>query len=126
MKKTALIINLLCVIISFSQNEIKVDLSNPNATIYTHLYFLQSDSYNPKKAAKTIFGFKGKEAIEKAIKIKKILDGKGLKVDMTEVPNNPQYSDSTTVKNRNKYDYAYLLRGNLYTYLRASSSPFKS
>jgi len=103
MKKIALIISLLCVIISFSQNEIKVDLSNPNATIYTHLYFLQSDSYNPKKAAKTIFGFKGKEAIEKAIKIKKILDGKGLKVDMTEVPNNPQYSDSTTVKNRNKY-----------------------
>ena len=58
-----------------------VDLSNPHATLYTHLYFLQSDSYQPKKAAKTILGLSEKEAVKKAIRIKKILDGKGLIID---------------------------------------------
>ena len=37
-----------------AQESVDVNLSNPNATIYTHLYFLQSDSYQPEKAAKTI------------------------------------------------------------------------
>ena len=87
----------------FSQNEPKVDLSNPNATIYTHLYFLQPNSYAPEKAAKTIYGFKDEEAIDKAIKLKKILDGKGLKVDFTKVPNNPNFTDTTAYKIGNHY-----------------------
>ena len=36
------------------QDSVYVDLTSPNATVYTHLYFLQSDSFQPKKAAKTI------------------------------------------------------------------------
>ncbi len=88
---------------SFSQNEPKVDLSNPNAAIYTHLYFLQPNSYAPEKAAKTIYGFKDEEAIDKAIKLKKILDGKGLKVDFTKVPNNPNFTDTTAYKIGNHY-----------------------
>ena len=87
----------------FSQNEPKVDLSNPNATIYTHLYFLQPNSYAPEKAAKTVYGFKDEEAIDKAIKLKKILDGKGLKVDFTKVPNNPNFTDTTAYKIGNHY-----------------------
>lgn len=98
MKSFFLIISFIISTLSFSQNEPKVDLSNPNATIYTHLYFLQSNSYQPEKAAKTIYGFKGEEAIDKAIKLKKILDGKGLKVDFTKVPNNPNFTDSTAYK----------------------------
>ncbi|MFK8059409.1 MAG: mechanosensitive ion channel family protein, partial [Polaribacter sp.] len=65
-----------------SQDSIYVDLKNPHATIYTHLYFLQSDSYEPKKAAKTILGLSEEKAIQKAIKIKQVLDGKGLYVDV--------------------------------------------
>lgn len=89
----------------YAQSKTKVDLSNPNATIYTHLFFLQEDedSYAPEKAAKTIFGLKGEEAIEKAIKLKKILDGKGLKVDFTIVPNKINFSDTTAYKIGNHY-----------------------
>ena len=103
MKNTILIIFLVAFTFSFSQNEPKVDLSNPNATIYTHLFFLQPDSYEPEKAAKTIYGYKGEEAIDKAIKLKKILDGKGLKVDFTKVPNNPKFTDTTAYKIGNHY-----------------------
>ena len=87
----------LLLFISFfanAQDSIRVDLSNPHAAIYTHLYFLQSDSYEPKKAAKTIFGLEEKKAIQKAIKIKQVLDGKGLFVDVNKIPTNPNYKDT--------------------------------
>lgn len=102
MKNTLFILTLLLITSGFSQKA-KVDLSNPNATIYTHLYFLQSDSYQPNKAAKTIYGYKGKEAVDKAIKIKEILDGKGLKVDLSRISKNPQYSDSISYRMGNTY-----------------------
>ena len=91
--------NLCCLFLIFSffthaQDSIKVHIGNPNATIYTHLYFLQSDTYEPKKAAKTIFGLSEDKAIEKAIKIKQVLDGKGLFVDLNKIPVNPNYKDT--------------------------------
>ncbi|MDO9037888.1 MAG: mechanosensitive ion channel family protein, partial [Lutibacter sp.] len=45
-----------------AQNKVKVDLSNPNATISTHLYFLQPGSYAPEKAATVIYGYDGMKA----------------------------------------------------------------
>ena len=86
-----------------AQNKVKVDLSNPSSTIYTHLYFLQSDSYEPSKAAQTIYGVEGDEAEEIAIKLKQILDGKGLKVDFSKVPKDKMYSDTSNF--RAKYQY---------------------
>ena len=80
-----------------------VDLSNPKATIYTHLYFLQDDSYKPNNAAKTIFGLEENAAIEKAIKIKKVLDGKGLYVDFNRVPVNNNFKDSIGYSSVSKY-----------------------
>lgn len=79
---------------AFSQENIKVDLSNPNATIYTHIYFLQDDSYQPEKAAKTMFGLTSKMGIDKAIKLKKILDGKGLFVDFNKISSDPNFNDT--------------------------------
>jgi len=93
MKKTFFIL-LFISSVSFAQKHVKVDLSNPNATIYTHLYFLQPDSYEPEKSAKTIYGLPEKEAIDKAIKIKKVLDGKGLFVDFSKIPTDPNYNDT--------------------------------
>jgi MscS family membrane protein len=87
----------------FSQTKVKVDLSNPHATIYTHLYFLQDDSYQPSKAAQTIYGYQGKEAEIIAIKLKKILDGKGLKIDFTKIPTNHMYADTSGFKIGYKY-----------------------
>ncbi|MCI2229135.1 mechanosensitive ion channel family protein [Polaribacter sp. MSW13] len=92
--KKILILVFLLPLFAKAQDSIRVDLSNPHAAIYTHLYFLQSDSYQPKKAAKTIFGLPEKEAIEKAIKIKQVLDGKGLYVDVNKIPTNQNYKDT--------------------------------
>ncbi|ARV07346.1 mechanosensitive ion channel protein MscS [Polaribacter sp. SA4-10] len=86
-----------------AQDSIRVDLSNPHATVYTHLYFLQSDSYEPKKAAKTIQGLEEDEAIQRAIKIKQVLDGKGLFVDVNKIPTNPSYKDTIGYSSFDKY-----------------------
>ncbi|WP_299527973.1 mechanosensitive ion channel family protein [uncultured Lutibacter sp.] len=102
MKKISLFFLLLSTVI-FAQTKVKVDLSNPNSAIYTHIYFLQSDSYDPSKAATTIAGFEGEEAENLAIKLKKILDGKGLMIDFTKVPTDSMYADSTLFNNAHKY-----------------------
>ena len=86
-----------------AQDSIRVDISNPHATVYTHLYFLQSDSYEPKKAAKTILGLSEEKAIEKAIKIKQVLDGKGLYVDVNKIPTSPNYKDTVGYSSYSKY-----------------------
>jgi len=78
----------------FSQETVKVDLTNPSATIFTHLYFLQDSSYNASKAARTIKGHTRKEAIDKSIKIKEVLDGKGLIVDFKKVPEDRNFIDT--------------------------------
>ncbi|CAA0157573.1 mechanosensitive ion channel family protein [Tenacibaculum maritimum] len=101
--KNILAILLLISINTFGQKEITVNLSNPNATIYTHLYFLQSDSYQPEKAAKTILDLPTKEAVRKVKKIKQVLDGKGLFVDFSKVPTNPNYNDTIGYTKSYKY-----------------------
>jgi len=95
-------ITILFILVSsfaFSQNNVKVDLSNPNATLYTFLYFLMPDSYDVAKASTTIKGLPKKEANAKVIKIKAVLDGKGLKVDFTKIPENADYLDTLSVGN---------------------------
>lgn len=97
MKKLIFLLVVFPLFISAQEQEkdsVKVDLSNPHATIYTHLYFLQSDSYEPKKAAKTVVGLSEEKAIQKAIKIKQVLDGKGLYVDLNKIPTNTNYKDT--------------------------------
>ena len=89
--------------LSNAQDSTRVDLRNPYATIYTHLYFLQEDSYEPSKSAKTILGFSDEIAIEKAVKLKKILDGKGLFVDFNKISTNPNYNDTIGYSASYKY-----------------------
>ena len=84
--KKILFIFLFISVYTFAQEKVKVDLTNPNTTLYTHLYFLQEDSYNARNSARTIRGLTVKEAIVTAIKIKEVLDGKGLIVDFEDVP----------------------------------------
>ena len=88
---------------SYGQKAPEVDLSNPRATVYTHIYFLQTTSYQPKKAAKTIKGLDEKEAIEAVIKIKRILDGKGLKIDFNRISNDSMYTDSISFLTQHKF-----------------------
>lgn len=102
MKRLLLIFLLSSAVIS-AQDSTKVDLKNPNATIYTHLYFLQSDSYQPEKAAQTIYPNSTKKPKNAAIKLKQILDGKGLSVDFKQVPTNSNFKDSLLQGNSNTY-----------------------
>ena len=102
MKKTLFLL-LIFPWISLAQEGAKVDLSNPRATVYTHIYFLQNDSYKPAKAAKTIFGKNEKEAIEIAIKIKRILDGKGLEINFNKIPKDSILNDSIRFSGKDKF-----------------------
>ena len=86
-----------------AQEKVQVDLSNPNSTVYTHLYFLQPDTYQPEKAGKTIQGFSDKVAAEKAIRLKQVLDGKGLFVDFSKIPTNPNFNDTIGYVKSHKY-----------------------
>ncbi|MEE9408077.1 MAG: mechanosensitive ion channel family protein [Polaribacter sp.] len=102
MKKFLFLVFLLPILAN-AQDSIRVDISNPHATIYTHLYFLQTDSYEPEKAAKTILGLTEEKAIQKAIKIKQVLDGKGLYVDVNRIPINPNYKDTIGYSSYSRY-----------------------
>ncbi|MBU3010421.1 mechanosensitive ion channel family protein [Polaribacter vadi] len=102
MKKLLVLIYFLSFLVN-AQEIVKVDLSSPKSAVYTHIYFLQNDSYQPKKAAKTILGLPEKTAIEKAIKIKKVLDGKGLFIDFNRLPTNANYKDTLDYNSKEKY-----------------------
>jgi MscS family membrane protein len=80
--------------------EIAADLMNPQAAIYTHLNYLQEESYQPTKSAKAIYAPNKTEAekVSIALKIKQILDGKGIYIDINLVPDESNYKDSTLKK----------------------------
>lgn len=94
MKRLVLLLLLISSVYISAQESTKVNLSNPNATIYTHLYFLQPDSYQPEKAAESILPSSTKDAAKAAIKLKQILDGKGLIVDFRIITKDSNYKDS--------------------------------
>lgn len=72
-----------------------VTLESPYNTIYTHLYYLQPESYQPREAAKSIYGEpNGQKAETRAIQLKQLLDGKGLYVVISRLPKDPNYVDS--------------------------------
>ena len=71
-----------------------VDLSTPRATMFTHLNNLKPGSYHPELAAKTIYGLSTEEAQSKAVKLKYIYEGKGVFINYTTLPNDPDYIDS--------------------------------
>ncbi|MFT5620941.1 MAG: MscS family membrane protein [Flavobacteriaceae bacterium] len=73
------------------------NLSSPYEAIYTHLYNLQKDSYNPEISQQAIpLSIEDPEKrMEVAIHLKQILDGKGLYIYMDNVPKQTDYIDST-------------------------------
>ncbi len=105
MKKTIFFITLFISITLFGQSrsQVEVDLSTPRSAIRTHLHFLSTKDYQPQKSAKVIQGYQGEEAEELAIKIKKILQGRGLVVAFAKVPNNPNFVDTVSNEQTNRY-----------------------
>ncbi len=75
----------------FSQH---TDLSTPRSTVYTHLENLKPSNYHPEISARTLYGVSGEEAVDKAMKLKYIYEGRGLRIDYSSIPNDPDYTDS--------------------------------
>jgi len=71
------------------------DLSTPRNTVQTHLLFLQKDTYKPEVSAKVFKDIEEERAIDLAKKLKKYYDAMGLLIDLSKIPNDSNYYDST-------------------------------
>ena len=105
--KRSEIIYFICLFVSIQLNAavtdtVHVSLLNPYQTIYTHLDNLQDNNFHPDQAAIAFWqeGVTKEKAKEAAIKLKHILDGEGIYIEMDEVPRDPNYLDSATNKHR--------------------------
>ncbi|MEM9935743.1 MAG: mechanosensitive ion channel family protein [Bacteroidota bacterium] len=83
-----------------------VNLSTPRQTIRSHLLYLQEDTYQPELSARALNPNKlngGKysqeELISLAIKLKQIYDGIGFYIDLEEIPDKGDFTDSTKLDN---------------------------
>lgn len=74
--------------VSFSQND------SPFSLVYNHLHYLQAENYDLEKASKS---FQNQNKIF-PIQLKKILDAKGIYVDVNLIPKENNYYDSTSKK----------------------------
>jgi MscS family membrane protein len=79
----------------------QADMSTPYRSIWTHLYFLQGETYRPDEAAKSFKhpAINDEEAREAAIKLKQVFDGRGYFIDLNRVPDDANHTDTIT---RNK------------------------
>lgn len=104
---------LLSTFIAFGQEEKERPLGNLNTpfdALYTFTFY--ADEGNFQKASKP-FKKNPKKAIEFSIKLKQVLDGKGLKIRISNIPENENFLDSTTQKHvyfpfPNEYPEIYL------------------
>ena len=104
-KYLSLILFLLIGHLTFGQvrDTLEYSLATPYNTILTHLGYLQEDSYYPSIAAKVFDPgeVEESEAIKLAIKLKQVLDGQGIFIEMDDLPRKKDYVDSVT--NRPRY-----------------------
>lgn len=91
-----------CSFFSDAQNPYN-DLSTPYASVRTFLENLQPESANDSIAALPFLsqGRTLDQAKKAAVKFKRVLDGRGIYLYLDEIPNTPNYQDSTS--NRKKY-----------------------
>jgi len=72
------------------------NLSSPYHTTLTFFHNLEEGNYRPEVASKTLGGQKleKKEAIRQVVKLKQVFDGRGVYVNMDDLPNEQNYIDS--------------------------------
>lgn len=82
-----------------------VNLSSPYHTTLSFFYNLEDGHYQPEKAAKTLdlSGIEGANGQRLAVKLKQIFEGKGILIRTSEIPNEQNYSDSTSASGENIY-----------------------
>ncbi len=77
-------------------------LNSPYSSVRTHLFYLQDESYNDS-LARLPFEFVSEnreKALEHAVRLKQILDGKGLYINVEDIPRSSNYYDSAMEKHR--------------------------
>ena len=94
---------IIFIIALFVQNYIVAQ--NPNATplkcVSNHINNLMPPQYNPQQAAKSFYtGIDTAKAVDLAIKLKKVYDGKGLYISLNKIPDDSNYIDSLTGKHK--------------------------
>ena len=97
MKFVSFLATILCFQVIFGADSFN---ESPYNTVYSHIHYLQSDEYNPDIAAKAFLVNDDKEAINLAIQLKQILDGKGIFIQLDKIPQNPDYIDSASHTNK--------------------------
>ncbi|WMN06371.1 mechanosensitive ion channel family protein [Marivirga arenosa] len=82
---------------ALGQNNASTKLNSPKATVNTFLKNLQEDNFKPEEAAKTLNPnyVKGIDKELIITQLKQVLDGAGVLIEADEIPDNPDYSDST-------------------------------
>ena len=73
------------------------NLLTPYDAIFTYSYYLQPEHFNLNRAS-SVFYKKGKEGRDLALKLKQILDGKGLKFRLSQAPEDANFIDSISKK----------------------------
>ena len=77
--------------------DVPLTLESPYNTVRAHLYYLQSDSYQPNLAAQTLYNVRDSTKKQRlAIQLKQVLDGLGLFVRLKQIPQDSNYTDSTS------------------------------
>ncbi|TRX58305.1 mechanosensitive ion channel family protein [Fulvivirga sp. M361] len=110
-----------------SKDTLEYSLATPYNTVLTHLLYLQEDSYRPAIAAK-VFNPKDvdqERAVVLAIKLKQVLDGQGIFVELDDIPRSRDYLDSVTNKHRyyltKKYPDLYVEKRGIRWYFSAKT-----
>lgn len=82
-----------------------VNLSSPYHTTLSFFYNLEEGHYEPENAAKTLdlSDSKDQNGQRLAIKLKQIFEGKGILIRTNEIPNEQNYSDSSSSNDENIY-----------------------
>ncbi len=106
-----------------------VALQNPYQTLYTHLENLSDNNYHPEISSQAFIqeGVDSQRARSAAIKLKQILDGEGIYIEMDDIPRDPNYLDSATNRHRyiltSRHPEIYLdKKGNKWIFSRSSVS----
>lgn len=76
----------------------RLALASPHDAIWVHLYYLQPEHYDPAVSSSAFTGGDSIQRIEWAIKLKQILDGEGLFVQMNLLPREADYQDTVSKK----------------------------
>lgn len=82
-----------------------VNLSSPYHTTLSFFYNLEEGHYQPENAAKTLdlSDVEDQDGQRLAVKLKQIFEGKGILIRTNEIPNEQNYSDSSSATNENIY-----------------------